>query len=108
MPIKQQGKIINDMLTTVFERSPKLSTYLISLVVATDYNHIKNKYGNITFYTNTNDLSSVKYALSISEKVIPVMEEYTGIAYVLPKLDQISLPEFPSGGMESAGLVNYR
>ena len=41
-------------------------------------------------------------------KTLPFYAEYFGIAYPLPKLDLIAVPDLEYGAMENWGLVTYR
>ncbi|KAK0077293.1 hypothetical protein PV325_004171 [Microctonus aethiopoides] len=106
MPVKNREELPDGKILTKFERSPKMSSYLPCLAVA-DYKYVANAHGNITFYTLESALDSVKYALEVSEKVIPAMEFYTGVPYALPKLDQITIPQYSATAMEHWGLVSY-
>ncbi|CAD6242385.1 GSCOCG00009475001-RA-CDS [Cotesia congregata] len=105
MPEKSRQLLPDGRIITHFERSLKMSPYLPCVAVA-DYQAIKNQHGNITFYSLENNLDSLKFALEISEKVISIMEAYTGVPYALPKLDQIAISQY-KGGMEHWGLVSY-
>ncbi|XP_034944907.1 aminopeptidase N-like [Chelonus insularis] len=106
MPVKSQEKMPDGKVLTHFERSVKMSPYLPCILIA-DYKAIKNENGNITFYTMEKDLELVKYALEISEKTIPALEAYTNMPYAMPKLDQITVPEYGAVAMEHWGLVSY-
>ncbi|XP_037036998.1 aminopeptidase N-like [Bradysia coprophila] len=47
-------------------------------------------------------------ALETSIRQMRMMEEYTGINYTFPKMDQFACPNFAFGAMENSGLVLYR
>src|SRR5258708_1818868 len=42
-----------------------------------------------------------------SPVILSALEQYFGIPYPYPKLDQIATPEFAFGGMENAGAISY-
>ncbi|XP_057333462.1 aminopeptidase N-like [Microplitis mediator] len=109
MPKKTSKLLNNDRVITYFDKSMPISSYQVSIVVA-DYNFISNKYGNVTFYAPKGDLNLVEYALSSTELMLPILERYTGIPYVLPKLDSVAVPQFlkPSMAVESWGLITYK
>lgn len=106
MPVINRENLMNEKIFTHFAKSPKMSPYLPCIVVV-NYGHIENPSGNITFYTLEKDLELVRHALEVSEKVVRAMEYYTGISYVLPKLDQVTVPKLSTTGMEHWGLVTY-
>jgi len=49
--------------------------------------------------------SRQKYALSISQVIIMLLENYTEITYELPKLDQVAVPNLQFLTMENWGIV---
>jgi aminopeptidase N len=46
--------------------------------------------------------------LSIGPKILHYYEKYFGIAFPLPKIDMVALPDFAAGAMENWGLITYR
>lgn len=109
MPKITSELLSNDKVKTYFDKSMPISSYQVSIVVA-DYKFISNKYGNVTFYAPKGDLNLVEHALSSTELMLPILERYTGIPYVLPKLDSVTIPQFlkPSIAVESWGLITYK
>ncbi|GLG93883.1 Aminopeptidase N [Gryllus bimaculatus] len=62
-----------------------------------------------------NALEQSKYSLTVSRRMLKVLEEYTGISFIdktqlppLDKVDQVAIPDFSAGAMENWGLVTYR
>ena len=97
--------------TTVFEPTPRMSTYLLAFVIGKFHSKtIKNKHGvEITTYCAQNqDEDSVDYANEIAAKSLEFYDDNFGIPYPLKKLDQVALPDFEAGAMENWGLVTYR
>lgn len=72
-----------------------MSTYLLAFVV-TDFQNISD--GRFKVWTRADAIDSAKYALSIGPKILTFYEEFFNIAYPLPKVDMISLPDFTAGG----------
>ena len=48
-----------------------------------------------------------RYAMQVTQQVMPFYQEYFGSAYALPKLDQIAVPSVREGAMEDWGLISY-
>ena len=48
-----------------------------------------------------------KTAADATRRVLPKLEEYTGIAYPWDKLDHVALPEGAFGAVENPGLITY-
>ena len=48
-----------------------------------------------------------RYALEATKLLLPWFNEYFGVKYPLPKLDQLSIPGAPASGMENWGAILY-
>ena len=96
---------------TVFEPSPRMSTYLLAWVIGKFHGKtIKNAHGvEITTYCALNqDVESVDYANEIAARSLEFYDDNFGVPYPLKKCDQVALPDFEAGAMENWGLVTYR
>jgi aminopeptidase 2 len=100
-----------------FARTPKMSTYLLCMVVGEfDYMeawaHPKSpadaKEIQCRVYTLPGQKELGRYALGISTRTLEYFSEYFDVAYPLPKLDMVAIPDFGVGAMENWGLVTYR
>ena len=97
--------------TTVFEPTPRMSTYLLAWVIGKFHGRtITNAHGTeITTYCSlAQDLDSVDFANEIAAKSLEFYDDNFGVPYPLKKLDQVALPDFEAGAMENWGLVTYR
>ena len=47
------------------------------------------------------------YALESTQKILPYYNDYFGVPYALPKLDQLAVPSSRNGAMEDWGLISY-
>jgi aminopeptidase N len=110
MPIKDQFSK-NNKLTTTFETTPIMSSYLLAWVVG----DLHKKSGKTKSGTEVNIWAtpaqpdnSLDFALDIAIRSIDFYNEYFDTAYPLPKSDHVALPDFSSGAMENWGLVTYR
>lgn len=108
-PVKKQLKKA-DLLITKFEPTPKMSTYLLAFV----YGELKYKEAKTTdgvlvrVYATPKNIKHADFALQTAVKCLEFYNDYFDIAYPLPKLDMVALPDFNSGAMENWGLVTYR
>ena len=97
--------------TTVFEPTPRMSTYLLAWVIGKFHGKtVKNEHGvEITTYVPLNqDVDSVDFANEVAAKSLEFYDDNFGEPYPLAKLDQVALPDFEAGAMENWGLVTYR
>ena len=97
--------------TTVFEPTPRMSTYLLAWVIGKFHGKtVKNAHGvEITTYCALNqDVDAVDFANEIAAKSLEFYDDNFGVPYPLKKLDQVALPDFEAGAMENWGLVTYR
>lgn len=82
-----------------------MSTYLVAFFVGEFY-AIKTRYVGV--YTHKDYVSQAEYIASKAPKLLEAMENYTGIEYMIPKLDLLAIPDFMAGAMENWGLNTYR
>ena len=57
--------------------------------------------------TPAGQMAAGKLAAESTRRVLPLLEEYTGIAYPWDKLDHVALPEGAFGAVENPGLITY-
>ncbi|MEX0863197.1 M1 family metallopeptidase [Nitrosopumilus sp.] len=108
MPIKSKKKIGNKTIYH-FVNTPVVSTYLIYLGVG-EFEYLTGKTGNIQIrvITTKGNKSKGKFSLELGKKLLTSYEKYFGIAYPLPKLDLIAIPDFAAGAMENWGAITFR
>ncbi|XP_076637043.1 uncharacterized protein LOC143349583 [Colletes latitarsis] len=106
MPIEKSTTLENGGLRINFQKTPKMSTYLVALVVS-DFDYIDyNKIYKV--WSRPDATNQGEYALSIMESLVKYYEKVLNIPYELPKLDMVALPDFTSGAMENWGLLTYK
>lgn len=111
MPIKVQKDTSDDKTTTTFETTPIMSTYLLAFVIGKMHRVTTNTENGTevsVWSTPNHDIESLIFPLEVAVKTIEFLNDYFGVDYPLPKLDQVALPDFSSGAMENWGLVTYR
>lgn len=89
-----------------FESTPLMSTYLAAIYVGEFVPNKNNSY--ITVYTHKDYVNQTEYVSNDAPRYLRVLEEYTGIKYMLPKMDLLSIPDFNAGAMENWGMNTYR
>ncbi|XP_044135447.1 aminopeptidase N-like [Bufo gargarizans] len=93
---------------TNFEKSPKMSTYLVAFIVS-QFKAIGDSRVKIWGRkTAIEDENQGEYALNVTRPILEFFENYYGVPYPLPKSDQVAIPDFSAGAMENWGLVTYR
>lgn len=100
-----------DIMTTQFEVTPKMSTYLLAFACG--------KIHSISGYSKSGlkinswsslaiSKSDLKFSLDVSIRALDFYENYFDFKFPLKKIDHIALPDFSSGAMENWGLITYR
>ncbi|MBI2627649.1 M1 family metallopeptidase [Candidatus Nomurabacteria bacterium] len=93
-----------------FSPTPKMSTYLLAFIVG-DFEYLESKTKNnvlVRIFTTPGKKHQAKFALNCAVKILEFYEKYFDIAYPLPVLDMIAIPDFASGAMENWGAITYR
>jgi aminopeptidase N len=98
-------------LVTKFERSPRMSSYLLAWVVGELHKKTSTTNGGVEvniWATPVQGAESLDFALEVATRTIDFFDEYFDTPYPLPKSDHVALPDFSSGAMENWGLITYR
>lgn len=93
-----------------FEPTPKMSTYLLAFIVG-EFEYIEGKTKSgvlVRVFTTPGKKEQGRFALNVAIKSLEFYEDYFKIAYPLPVLDMIAIPDFAAGAMENWGAVTYR
>jgi len=96
--------------TVVFDRTPKISSYLVALVVGNFAStEVRTADGvPIRVWSIQGKESMGGYGLDVAAKLLPYMNKYFGIAYPGKKLDLIAIPDFGPGAMENLGAITFK
>jgi len=93
-----------------FSPTPKMSTYLLAFIVG-DFEHLESKTKNgiqVRVFTTPGKKHQAKFALDCAVKILEFYDKYFDVAYPLPVLDMIAIPDFTHGAMENWGAITYR
>lgn len=110
MPVKHEEENSNS-LTTTFEKTPRMSSYLLAFVIGELHKKSALTKSGVevnVWATPAQNENTLDFALDIATRSIDFYDEYFGVKYPLPKSDHIALPDFSSGAMENWGLITYR
>ena len=95
--------------TIKFATSPKMSSYLVALVVGDwkcEYDSVDGIKLGVCTVPGKENLTS--FPLEATKAILHYYNDYYGIKYPLTKLDQIAVPDFQAGAMENWGAIIYR
>lgn len=100
----------DSQVTTVFEPTPRMSTYLLAFAYGDlDYLEATTKSGTtVRTYATPDNIGHTEFALEVAVKCLDFYNEYFDIPYPLAKCDFIALPDFASGAMENWGCITFR
>jgi len=110
MPVKSEEEN-GDSLTTTFEETPRMSSYLLAFVIGELHKKSARTKSGVevnVWATPAQNENTLDFALDIATRSIDFYDEYFGVKYPLPKSDHVALPDFSSGPMENWGLITYR
>ena len=91
-----------------FSRTPKMPSYLVALV-AGELEALSGEAEGIPLriITSRGKKQNGEYALEVTRKLLAFFNDYFGLKYPLPKLDQIAIPGGFPGAMENWGAITY-
>jgi puromycin-sensitive aminopeptidase len=93
-----------------FAPTPKMSTYLVAYLVG-DFEYLEKTTPEgvvVRTYATPGNTYQLEFALDVAVRTLSYYMDYFNIAYPLPKLDMIAVPDFAAGAMENWGAVTYR
>ena len=95
--------------TLTFETTPKMSTYLVALLVG-DFKCTAGEQDGVKIRAcaTPDKVDLTPYSVEVAKFMLHYYNSYFGIPYPLKKLDLIALPDFEAGAMENFGAITYR
>ena len=116
MKVISNGKVVSDTPgpgdakhTVHFSTSPKMSSYLVAIVVG-DFEYIEGESDGIPIrvWTSPGKKELGRFALAAAEFNLHFYDHYFGIKYPYGKLDLVGLADFSAGAMENTGCITFR
>jgi aminopeptidase N len=107
MPIESEKKV-SDGKEIRFATTPSMSSYL-NVFVAGELDLIESRSGptEIRVIATKGKAEMGRYALEATAQILQYYNDYFGVGYPLPKLDQIAIPGGFGGAMENWGGITY-
>src|SRR5216117_2929290 len=107
MPITSEKKIAGGKEVR-FAATPPMSSYL-NVFVAGEFDLIESRSGptQLRVIATKGKAELGRYALEATAQILQYYNDYFGVPYPLPKLDQIALPGGFGGAMENWGGISY-
>jgi len=107
MPVENEKKIAGGKEVR-FAATPPMSSYL-NVFVAGELDLIESRSGptQIRVVATKGKAELGRYALEVTAQILQYYNDYFGVPYPLPKLDQIALPGGFGGAMENWGGITY-
>jgi aminopeptidase N len=95
--------------TVVFSRTPKMSSYLLALVVG-DFQCTSGTGDGIPVRVcaTPDKVALTAEALKDAERLLAYYNKYFSIRYPYEKLDIVAVPDFSAGAMENTAAIFYR
>lgn len=87
----------NGMTTTTFRTTPPSPTYILAFTISDFHYRGNDGSGSIPMktYARSNAIQGATYSVEIGEKILTAFNDYFGVNYALPKMDQVAVADFP-------------
>ncbi|PYK76950.1 MAG: aminopeptidase [Verrucomicrobia bacterium] len=107
MPVAIEKKVSGGR-EVEFQPSPSMSSYLV-VFCAGEFDAVESDVDGVKLRITTTrgKGESARYALEVTAQILHYYNEYFGIPYPLPKLDQLAIPGGFGGAMENWGGITY-
>jgi aminopeptidase N len=110
------GRVLSDTAgpgagkhTLKFSATPKMSSYLVALLVG-DWECVRGAADGIPIRmcATPRHKDELAFALESAEVAVRYYNRYFGIKYPFEKLDVVAVPDFSAGAMENTGAIVFR
>ena len=106
--VKETRMLDTGKMRVTFEQTPKMSTYLVFFGVGEFEFTPDEKDDRVRVATLPGMQEFAHFGADLGRKSLEFCESYYGIAYPLPKMDLIAIPDFAFGAMENWGAITFR
>ncbi len=108
MPVERENHLSGGVKEVKFACTPAMASYLVAFVSG-ELEELKGESEGvqIRIITTEGKRTQGRYALEATKKLLAYYNDYFGIKYPLPKLDQIAIPGSFDGAMENWGAITY-
>ena len=95
--------------TVTFATTPKMSSYLVAMVVG-EFDFVEGSADGIPIrvFSTAGKKQLGSYALQAAGDILRYYDRYFAIKYPYGKLDLIALPDFSAGAMENTACITFR
>ncbi|TQS36621.1 hypothetical protein Golomagni_02922 [Golovinomyces magnicellulatus] len=115
MDVAEENDVISEITGTTkkavkFNRSPKMSTYLVAFIVG-KLNYIETNNFRLpvrVYAPPSQDIEHGRFSLELAAQTLEFYEKKFDSKFPLPKMDMVAIPDFAAGAMENWGLITYR
>jgi aminopeptidase N len=96
-----------EIVTTFFQDTIPLSTYLVAWCVEKSYDFVSAKSGSgiVVKILHPKNQKSTAFSLNVALKSLDYLESVLSLKLPISKIDFFPVPDFPGEGMENMGLV---
>jgi aminopeptidase N len=108
MPIKSEKPLGGGLKEVHFGATPPMASYLV-VFVSGELEELKDSQDGveIRILTTEGKREQGRYALASAKKILAYYNQYFGVKFPLPKLDEIAVPGGFGGAMENWGGIVY-
>lgn len=108
MPVASEKDVPGRRREVVFQPTPPMASYL-NVFCAGEFDCVESEAEGtkLRVFTTKGKGDSARYALESTAKILRYYNQYFGVPYPLPKLDQLALPGGFGGAMENWGGITY-
>ena len=106
--VKKEDRLDNGKKRIIFEQTPIMSTYLVFFGAGEFEFTQDEKDSRVRVATLPGMKKYAQFGAEFGRKSLEFSETYYAIAYPLPKMDLIAIPDFAFGAMENWGAITFR